>query len=93
MMVASCLQTGFALFNPASYWPAQHAGVCAGAGGSALVDALEDSTVSHLWQWEVRDTKVLPKEFRAAAVALKKRAAKVGQLSQLNWGSDGSWGS
>ena len=28
------------------------------AGGAALVDALEDASADHLWQWELRDQKV-----------------------------------
>jgi hypothetical protein len=27
------------------------------AGGSGLVDALEDDSADHLWQWELRDLK------------------------------------
>ena len=37
------------------------------AGSTDLLDALEDTSADHLWQWELRDAKHLPKEHRFAA--------------------------
>eukprot|EP00887_Chlorella_sp_A99_P006092 scaffold22.g6092.t1 len=42
-----------------------------------MVDALEDEAEDRLWQWELRDAKHLPKEQRAAAAEVKRRAARV----------------
>ena len=50
------------------------------AAGSERVDALEDSTEAFLWQWELRDAKVLPKADRAAATAHKKLMHKVREV-------------
>ena len=50
---------------------------CSAGGTSSLVDSMEDEGAEHLWQWELRDAKALPKEQRAAALALRKQAATV----------------
>ena len=42
------------------------------AGASDQVDALEDTTDSLLWQWELRDMRSLPKQLRGAAIQHKK---------------------
>ena len=59
------------------------------SGGSSLPDRLEDDTASHLWQWEVRDCKLLPKEQRPAAVAIKRRGTRVSEaitwLPYIKW--------
>jgi hypothetical protein len=50
-------------------------------GAPPRLDALEavpkDGTPS-MWQWELRDPKILPKAQRAAAAGIKKRAGRVG---------------
>ena len=48
---------------------------------SASLDMLEDTTAALLWQWELRDAKVLPKALRAEAVQVKKHLHKVRQES------------
>ena len=45
--------------------------------GSERVDALNDSTEAFLWQWELRDAKVLRKADRCVATAHKKLMHKV----------------
>lgn len=50
------------------------------SGGSALVDCLEalpPPSRASMWQWEVRDAKLLPKEHRFEAGLIKKRATRV----------------
>lgn len=48
---------------------------------SASLDMLEDTTEALLWQWELRDSKVLPKALRAEAMQVKKYLHKVRQES------------
>lgn len=48
---------------------------------SASLDMLEDTTEALLWQWELRDAKVLPKALRAEAGQVKKYLHKVRQES------------
>ena len=42
-----------------------------------MTDPLEDEDVKHVWSWELRDVKVLPKAQRQQAQALKKSLLKV----------------
>lgn len=42
-----------------------------------MLDVLEDTTAEFLWKWEARDLKTMPKPFKPAATALKKRLAEV----------------
>ena len=59
-----------------------------GAQGSrdgALVDALEDEAPGALWQWELRDAKHLLRDARAAAGAIKRRAARVQASRGRGW--------
>ena len=46
-------------------------------GANEVVDPLEDEHVQHVWSWELRDVKVLPKAQRQQAQALKKSLLKV----------------
>ena len=46
-------------------------------GANEGIDPLEDEDVKHLWSWELRDVKVLPKAQRQQAQALKKSLLKV----------------
>lgn len=50
-------------------------GDCTGA--NEVIDPLEDEDVKHVWSWELRDVKVLPKARRQQAQALKKSLLKV----------------
>lgn len=47
-----------------SWWP--H------VGADSVVDPLEDTTEEHIWRWELRDAKVLPKSLRGPAQGIKK---------------------
>ncbi len=47
------------------------------AAGADKVDALEDGSETFLWQWELRDAKLLPKAQRHAAAQHKKHMHKV----------------
>ncbi len=53
------------------------------AAGSDKVDALEDTTASFLWQWEVRDPKYLPVAHRNEGIQHKKQMRKVRMLQPL----------
>lgn len=46
-------------------------------GASEVIDPLEDEDVKHVWSWELRDVKVLPKAQRQQAQTLKKSLLKV----------------
>lgn len=48
-----------------------------GTGANEVADPLEDEDVQHMWRWELRDVKVLPKAQRQGAQALKKSLLKV----------------
>lgn len=48
-----------------------------GTGANEVADPLEDEDVKHMWSWELRDVKVLPKAQRQQAQALKKSLLKV----------------
>ena len=50
-------------------------GDCTGA--NQVVDPMEDDDIKHVWSWELRDVKVLPKAQRQQAQALKKSLLKV----------------
>lgn len=51
-----------------------------GTGANGVVDPLEDEHVQHVWSWELRDVKVLPKVQRQQAQTLKKSLLKVDLL-------------
>lgn len=42
------------------------------AGTNTVADPLEDTTKEHMWCWELRDAKVLPKPLRGQAQGIKK---------------------
>ena len=46
-------------------------------GASHVTDPLEDEHEEHVWSWELRDAKVLPKAQRQQAQAIKKTLLKV----------------
>lgn len=48
-----------------------------GTGANEVIDPLEDEDVKHMWSWELRDVKVLPKAQRQRAQSLKKSLLKV----------------
>jgi hypothetical protein len=46
-------------------------------GANHVADPLEDEHEEHVWSWELRDAKVLPKAQRQQAQAIKKTLLKV----------------
>ena len=46
-------------------------------GASHVADPLEDEHEEHVWSWELRDAKILPKAQRQQAQAIKKTLLKV----------------
>ena len=46
-------------------------------GASHVADPLEDEDEEHVWSWELRDAKFLPKAQRQQAQAIKKTLLKV----------------
>lgn len=51
--------------------------VLAHAEAAESADALEDADPAHLWMWELRDLRALPKTVRTEATARKKRLKQV----------------
>ena len=49
------------------------------AEASSVADPLEETGEEHVWRWEVRDAKVLPKAQRQQAQGIKKALLKVRQ--------------
>ncbi|DBA98101.1 TPA: hypothetical protein ACH3X1_014721 [Trebouxia sp. C0004] len=49
-------------------------------GASHVADPLEDEHEEHVWRWELRDAKVLPKAQRQQAQAIKKTLLKAQEL-------------
>lgn len=47
------------------------------AGANHVSDPLEDTNESHIWRWELRDVKVLPKVLRGQAQGIKKALHEV----------------
>ncbi|KAL0034990.1 hypothetical protein WJX79_004632 [Trebouxia sp. C0005] len=50
-------------------------------GASHVADPLEDEKEEHVWSWELRDAKVLPKAQRQQAQAIKKTLLKAQELT------------
>ncbi len=55
--------------------------LCFCSGASSAADPLEDDSQKHVWSWELRDAKVLPKALRQQAQAVKKALLKVTNIS------------
>lgn len=47
------------------------------AASKSVQDPLADATTDLLWQWELRDNKVLPKEHKAGATLIKRQSGVV----------------
>ena len=50
---------------------------CLRAEASTIADPLEEIREEHVWRWELRDAKVLPKAQRQQAQGIKKALLKV----------------
>lgn len=60
-------------------------------GASHVADPLEDEEEEHVWSWELRDAKVLPKAQRQQAQAIKKTLLKVVTAAPIHTDLDTCW--
>ncbi len=60
-------------------------------GASHVADPLEDEDEEHVWSWELRDAKVLPKAQRQQAQAVKKTLLKVVTAAPVHTDLDTCW--
>ena len=60
-------------------------------GASHVADPLEDEDEEHVWSWELRDAKVLPKAQRQQAQAIKKTLLKVVTAAPIHTDLDTCW--